>query len=409
MSDCNQPGLLPLPAAQSKMLQSVGAVTGTQCVRLDAALDRILAVEITSPLNVPPHDNSAMDGYALASDQARDSGVLRIVGEALAGHPYAGACGAGECVRIMTGAPIPDGLDAVVMQENTQRDGNRVEIQKWPRIGNSIRRRGEDLALGDCVLAPGTRLGPVQLGLLASLGVAEVSVLRRLRIAVLATGDELARPGQELPPGGIYESNSIVISAMLRRLGYEVRDFGIVADDMTALRAVFAQADTWADAVVSSGGVSVGCADFTRDVLTEMGDVGFWKLAIKPGKPFAFGHLPNSVFFGLPGNPVSATVTFHQLAVPVLRAMQGEAAAVALQLPAVADEPLRKRPGRTDFQRARVVRGEDGRLHASSTGAQGSGILSSLHRANAYLVLERERGDVAKGEPVNVQLLDDCL
>jgi len=400
---------LSLDAAMEEMRSMLRIVGDTEVVPLAAARERILAEDVRSPLNVPAHDNSAMDGYALHSQAGTDGTRLKLVGEALAGHPYGGNCAENECVRIMTGAPMPAGLDAVIMQESTRRDGEWVEICRWPESGNSIRRCGEDLARGQCTLAAGARMGPVQLGLLASLGLTGVKVQRRLRVAVLATGDELARPGDELPDGGIYESNSVVVVAMLQRLGYAVRDCGIVADDPGALRQAFVQADEWADAVVSSGGVSVGCADFTRDVLLKMGQIGFWKLAIKPGKPFAFGRLPNSIFFGLPGNPVSATVTFHQLAVPMLQRMQGERIEPPMMLPAVAAEDFNKRPGRLDFQRACVHPGAQGALLAASTGAQGSGILSSLNLANAYLVLERERGAVKRGEPVSVQFLGPWL
>jgi molybdopterin molybdotransferase len=399
--------------AMAMMLSAVSPVSERETLSLTDALDRILAEPVRASVDVPGHDNSGMDGYALCIRGEAPAGRrFRIVGRSFAGHPFEGTLAPGEAVRIMTGAVVPEGADAVVMQEHTKVDNDEVVLQRDVRLGDHIRKAGEDIRAGEEVLQAGIRLGPVALGVAASMGAAHVKVFRRLKVALLATGDELTRPGEPLPVGGIYESNSVVVGAMLRRLGCEVRDMGIIPDDREALGDAFAQADDWADVVISSGGVSVGEADYTKELLESMGQITFWKLAIKPGKPFAFGQLPNSLFIGLPGNPVSATVTMHQLAVPVLRRMQGEVLQEqqAQHLPrAVLTTSLRKKPGRRDYQRGRLTVDENGRWQVASVGAQGSGILTSLHRANCYMVLPEEAEHPQAGERVTVLPFDRWL
>jgi molybdopterin molybdotransferase len=297
------------------------------------------------------------------------------------------------------------------MQEDATRSGDSVVFAAGVtlREGMNIRRVGEDIREHATVLPAGRRLRVADGGLLASIGLATVTVVRRLRVALVTTGDELQTPGTPLLPGNIYESNSFTLTPMLQRLGVELISMPAVADDLTALRAAFTQADEQADVVITSGGVSVGEADFTCMVLEELGQLDFWTLAIKPGKPFAFGRLSSSWFIGLPGNPVSALVTMHQLAVPLLRAMAGEERPAPLRFNAITLTDLRKAPGRTDYQRAIAKSNAEGQLVVETTGAQGSGVLSSLSQANCYIVLEQERGRVSAGETVTVELFDEWL
>lgn len=349
-----------------------------------------------------------MDGYAVRLADLAAGVPLPVAGKAFAGQPYEGEWPAGHCIRIMTGAPVPPGADAVVMQEETQAGDNGITFLTAPTPGQNIRRRGEDLAQGARVLESGLRLSPRELPLLASLGIANVTVRRPLRVAIFSTGDELKPLGTPLQHGDIYDSNRYGVKAMLSRMGCECLDLGIIPDDPEALRAAFLQADREADALITTGGVSVGEADFTKQLLEELGEIGFWKLAIKPGKPFAFGRLPNAWFFGLPGNPVSAMVTFDQLVQPALARLAGQQFARPHPLQALATEPLKKSPGRLDFQRGILSVGPNG-LEVRSTGSQDSGVFSSLSRANCYIVLEQERGKVAAGETVTVEPFSGLL
>ncbi|WP_421227452.1 molybdopterin molybdotransferase MoeA [Aeromonas enteropelogenes] len=395
-------GLLPLSDALQGMLEQLACCCDTELLPLPEALGRILADDIASPLSVPPFDNSAMDGYAVRLADLAAGTPLIMAGKAFAGQPYQGEWPAGHCVRIMTGAPVPAGTDAVVMQEETRADGEQITFLCQPVPGQNIRRAGSDMAKGACVLCAGTRLTPREMPLLASLGIATVSVRRPLRVAIFSTGDELKPVGTPLAHGDIYDSNRYGVKAMLARLGCDCLDLGILPDNPDLLRAAFIRADQEADVLITTGGVSVGEADFTKQLLDELGEIGFWKLAIKPGKPFAFGRLPHAWFFGLPGNPVSAMVTFDQLVQPALAKLAGQRFERPLQLQAVAAEPLKKSPGRLDFQRGILCQGPNG-LEVRSTGSQDSAVFSSLSRANCYIVLERERGRVAAGETVTVE------
>lgn len=394
--------LLPLNEALQGMLDQLACCCDTEQLPLPQALDRILAEDIASPLSVPPFDNSAMDGYAVRLEDLAAGAPLKVAGKAFAGQPYEGEWPAGHCIRIMTGAPVPAGTEAVIMQEETELEGELVRFISQPRPGQNIRRRGEDMAEGSQVLASGLRLSPRELPLLASLGIATVTVRRPLKVAIFSTGDELKPVGTPLAHGDIYDSNRYGVKAMLARLGIDCLDLGIIPDDPAQLRAAFIQADSEADALITTGGVSVGEADFTKQLLEELGEIGFWKLAIKPGKPFAFGRLPNAWFFGLPGNPVSAMVTFDQLVRPALAKLAGQTWVPPLRIGAVASEPLKKAPGRLDFQRGILSAGPNG-LEVRSTGSQDSGVFSSLSKANCYIVLEQERGRVAAGDTVTVE------
>ncbi|WP_322112348.1 molybdopterin molybdotransferase MoeA [Aeromonas veronii] len=395
-------GLLPLSNALQGMLEQLACCCDSEQQPLPEALGRVLASDIASPLAVPPFDNSAMDGYAVRLADLASGTPLIMAGKAFAGQPYQGEWPAGHCVRIMTGAPVPAGTDAVVMQEETQADGDRITFLAQPEPGQNIRRAGSDIGKGACVLPAGTRLTPREMPLLASLGVATVAVRRPLKVAIFSTGDELKPVGTPLAHGDIYDSNRYGVRAMLARLGCDCLDLGIIPDDPAQLRAAFIRANEEADVLITTGGVSVGEADFTKQLLDELGEIGFWKLAIKPGKPFAFGRLPRAWFFGLPGNPVSAMVTFDQLVQPALAKLAGQHFERPLQLQAIAAEPLKKSPGRLDFQRGILSQGPNG-LEVRSTGSQDSAVFSSLSRANCYIVLERERGRVTAGETVTVE------
>ncbi|MGV8835174.1 molybdopterin molybdotransferase MoeA [Cellvibrio sp.] len=399
MDHCVQPGLLPIEEALARICNQLNPVRETETIGLHAALDRVLAAPIAAPINVPAGDNSAMDGYALRAQDC--TAALNVIGQSLAGHPFTGALDSNQAVRIMTGALVPVGADTVVMQENVQRAGDLITLTQMPEAGENIRRAGEDIKSGSEVLAAGQRLSALDIGLLASLGIAQVTVVRRLRVAILTTGDELLPAGAAPEQGKIYDSNRPLLGALLTRMPIDLIDLGIVADDLPALRNAFTTAMQWADVVISTGGVSVGDADYTKDVLAELGEIDFWKIAMKPGKPFAFGRLGQGWFFGLPGNPVSTAVTYHQLVVPGLRHLAGETISPPQMLSAVAGHALKKQPGRTDFQRG-ILTNNNGVTTVISAGLQSSGVLSAMAQANCYIRLDAERGSVAEGEIVNV-------
>ncbi|MFU9137784.1 molybdopterin molybdotransferase MoeA [Erwinia tasmaniensis] len=402
-------GLISLDDALATMLAQITPVSESETLPLVEAAGRITAADVVSPVNVPPFANSAMDGYALRLADAQ-ADTLTVAGKAFAGVPFSGSWPAGSCVRIMTGAPVPEGAEAVVMQEETERQGEAIRLTGIVTAGQNIRLPGEDIREGDSVLRAGTRLGAAELPLLASLGVPEVKALRRLRVAVFSTGDELQTPGQPLAPGQIYDTNRLAVKLMLAKLGCEVIDLGIIRDDPDALRAAFDQADSIADVTLSSGGVSVGEADYTKRMLETLGEVTFWKLAIKPGKPFAFGRLKNSWFCGLPGNPVSAVLTFYQLVQPLLAKLSGQqTAALPPRQRVKLVGNLKKTPGRLDFQRGILSRNDRGEAEVRSTGPQGSHVFSSFSMANCFIVLERERGSVQDGEWVEIEPFNALL
>lgn len=397
-------GLMPLETALEQMLSRIAPLTDDETLPLLSCFGRVTAGDIVSPLNVPGFDNSAMDGYAVRLADLQGGQPLPVAGKAFAGQPFTGEWPAGSCIRIMTGAPVPAGCDAVVMQEETEQTDEGVRFTASARAGQNIRRLGEDIAQGATVFAAGQRLTAAELPVLASLGVAEVNVVRKVRVAVFSTGDELRLPGQPLGAGQIYDTNRLAVHLMLEQLGCEVINLGIIPDDPDRLRAAFIEADKAADVVISSGGVSVGEADYTKTILEELGEIGFWKLAIKPGKPFAFGKLPQSWFCGLPGNPVSAALTFYQLVQPLLAKLSGNRHPVMpLRQRVRAATRLKKTPGRLDFQRGILARNGDGELTVSTTGHQGSHIFSSFSQGNCFIVLERERGNVEAGEWVEVE------
>lgn len=418
MADCfTAPGLMPFEQAKQTLLDAMPIISETETIEITQADKRVLAVDVTSPLNVPGHDNSAMDGFAIC-----DSGLVegqnveanfKLVGSSFAGAPFDGELKQGECVRIMTGAVIPYGANSVVMQENVDKIenevGKTVTLSQPAKFDNNIRKAGEDIQQGQTLFYTGYQLKAVDIGLLASLGLGQVEVKRKVKVAVFSTGDELKTAGETLSSGDIYESNTQVLTAMLERLNVQVTNLGIIPDDVEKIEQAFIQADQQADIVISSGGVSVGEADFTKDVLDKLGNIDFWKVAIKPGKPFAFGKLANSFFFGLPGNPVSATVTLHQLAIPAIRKMSGAHEKPAMRLPAITTANIRKRPGRMDFQRGIMSVNQNGGIEVQPLGAQGSGILSSVSRANCYIILAAENAGHAAGEMVQIEMFDEVI
>jgi molybdopterin molybdotransferase len=407
------PNALPVAQAQEFIARLVPRVTAVESIALRSSLGRVLARDIVSSIDVPSHDNSAMDGYALRGSDLSSTGdtVLRVAGTGFAGQSFTGAVPAGHCVRIMTGAVMPEGLDTVVPQEFTKTEGdNAVRIPAdIVRAGDNRRLRGEDLARGSSALRAGRLLRPADLGLLASLGQAEVPVYRKLRVAFFSTGDELRSIGEPLPAGCVYDSNRYTIWGMLQRLGCEVIDLGVVRDDPAALRGAFGEAAAGADAVITSGGVSVGEADHTKKIMAELGDVLFWRIAMRPGRPMAIGRINDAVLFGLPGNPVAVMVTFYAFVRDALRTMSGMSEATPPLLRAACITPLRKKPGRTEYQRGIVTRSNDGHWQVAITGSQGSGILSSMSTANGMVVLQHEQGDVAAGDEVDVIPFDGLV
>ena len=390
----------------------VSPVAATESVGVLDAPGRVLARDLVSPLSVPPHDNSAMDGYAFAGAELAAGAVqLEVVGTALAGKAWQGQVGAGQCVKIMTGAIMPAGLDTVVPQEFTQPlpDGRIAIPAGLLQPGDNRRCKGEDLMEGQPALRAGDRIAPAACGLIASLGIAQVEVFRRLKVAYFSTGDEILSLGEAPREGAVYDSNRYTVHGMLGRLGCEVIDLGVVRDDPALLEQAFRDAAERADAIITSGGVSVGEADFTKAMMKKLGDVAFWKIAMRPGRPMAVGRIGEAVLFGLPGNPVAVMVTFLAFVRPALLRMMGAAVTQPVLLKARSTEAIRKKPGRTEYQRGTVTRTAEGRLEVRTTGNQGSGVLSSMVQANGLIVLHHPQGNVAIGDEVDVMMFEGAL
>jgi molybdopterin molybdotransferase len=405
--DGYDPNALRVDKARQAILSCLAPLQEAQTVKVRDALGRVLAQEIVPQINVPAHDNTAMDGYAVRfSDLGAADTRLEELGTALAGRPFKGAVGPGRCVRVMTGAVMPEGTDTVVIQEIVKTEGKAVVIPPGQKAKQNVRYAGEDLKVGVPVLQPGAWIRPAELGLIASLGIAEVKVRRKLRVAFFATGDELASIGDKLKEGEVYDSNRYTLHGMLARLGVALTDMGVVRDDPAALRKAFASAAEKHDVIVTTGGVSVGEADFVKQLMAELGEVLFWKIAMRPGRPMAFGKIGNAFLFGLPGNPVAVMVTFYQFVRDALLYLSGRTDDFAIPLLRVsAAEKIRKVPGRTEYQRGILYRDKD-EWRVRVTGQQGSGVLRSMAQANCFIVLEHERGAVAAGELVQVQLME---
>ena len=420
--DQYDPHALPVHAAQAIVRQWATPLADIERVSLHDALDRVLAEDIVSPIDVPAHDNSAMDGYAFdgaAVISEPGDVTLTVTGKALAGHPFAGTVAAGACVRVMTGAWLPAGCDTVVPQELVTREGETIRFPADALHAGANRRcTGEDLARGSVALHAGRIVRPADAGLLASLGIGDVPVRRRLRVAFFSTGDELRSLGEPLAPGCVYDSNRHTLSAMLRRLNLDTLDLGVVRDEPGALEAALRDAASNADVVLTSGGVSVGEADFTRKLLQTFGDVAFWSLAMRPGRPLAFGRIWSgerpgagrpALFFGLPGNPVAVMVTFYQIVREALLAMAGAMPQPVPLIAAASREAIRKRAGRTEYQRGIAERDTKGQWHVVPTGSQSSGALSSMSEANCFIVLAHEQANIDAGDTVDIMLFDGLV
>ena len=410
MGCCDAPGLMPIEEALSKMLTPIKPITDIIERSLPEALGFVLAEDLRSPMNVPPFDNSAMDGYAVRIADLEQSTTLPLAGKSFAGQPFEGIWPEKTCIRIMTGAKIPTGCDAVIMQENTQVNGNAITFnQDHIKHNMNIRPTGDDIEQGNVVLAQGARLTARDIPMIATLGFSHIKVFRKPKVAFFSTGDELRPLGSQLQDGQIYDSNRYGIKPLIDNFGCEAIDLGIVPDCQETLRNTFISAQQEADVVITSGGVSVGEADYTKDILEELGQIGFWKLAIKPGKPFAFGELDHAWFCGLPGNPVSAVLTMYVLVQPLIAKLAGHTQWKAPEsIPAITKTAFKKGPGRTDYQRG-VYSIVDGKFEVESTGNQSSGAFRSMSLANCFVVLEQDRGNVSVGETVQIQLLNSTL
>lgn len=403
--DDYDPNSLPPPVALAKIMDSLNVIQGTEKVALRSGLNRILAEDMHSTINVPSGTNSAMDGYAVLGSDIPKQGVseLDVIGTSWAGTPFQGELKTGNCVRIMTGAIVPAGADTVIIQENVEREADTIKIDASTRPGDNVRQAGEDIAVGDVILQKGHRINPADLGLIASLGIGEINVCRRLRVAFFSTGDELRSIGEPLDEGCVYDSNRYTLYGMLNNLNIDIIDMGVIVDEKQAVEQAFRDAAKMADVIITSGGVSVGEADYVKETVGKVGKVEFWKVAMKPGRPLAFGTVQDAYFFGLPGNPVSVMVTFYQFVQPALRTLMGQSNTEPLSLKVECASTLKKRPGRIEYQRGIMKQDETGQWQVYKTGAQGSGILSSMSQANCFIILPMESEGVKPGEQVDVQ------
>jgi molybdopterin molybdotransferase len=410
-ADDYDPDSMPVAKARAFIHQFLVPVKGVLRVPVRSALGRVLAEDVVSPVDVPAHRNSAMDGWAMrGADLAAGEATLNEIGTSFAGRPFSGRVDTGQCVRIMTGGVVPEGADTVVMQERAQANGRSITFAAGQKLGQNVREAGEDLRRGSVALARGRIVRPAELGLIASLGVGEVAVHRPLRVAFFSTGDELKGIGTTLAEGEIYDSNRYTLHGMLQRLGCETLDLGVVRDDPQLLERAFEEASGIADVVITSGGVSVGEADFVKGMLGRLGEVVFWKIAMKPGRPLAYGRLAGAHFFGLPGNPVSVMVTFYQFVRDALLVLSGAHPVESVPtFTATCSARLKKVPGRTEFQRGILSRAADGALTVRPTGEQGSGILKSMSDANCFIILGDTVGNVEPGTAVEVQLLEGVV
>ena len=406
------PNSMPVEKAREHIRAFLSPVTTVERLSIRATLGRVLAEDVISPVNVPQHDNSAMDGYAVRfADLKTDAETtLKIIGASFAGKPFQGTLEAGQAVRIMTGAVIPAGADSVVQQERAKASAVQVSVMPLPKKGTNTRSAGEDLRAGEAALKRGQPIRPAEIGMMASLGIGEVAVYRKLRVAFFSTGDELVAVGTPLGPGQIYDSNRYTIYGLLVRLGCEVLDMGVIRDTPEDVEQAFKDAAQSADVVITSGGVSVGEADYVKQVLDRLGEVLFWKIAMKPGRPLAYGKIGNAHFFGLPGNPVAVMVTFYQFVRDALLHLQGQTGTIPLPTQkVVCTSAIKKSPGRTEFQRGILSRDATGQWSVRTTGDQGSGILSSMSQANCFIILPTDQGNIPAGSEVDIQLLEGLI
>ena len=402
---------LPVEEAIQRINAIADVVEDTELVPIRAALERTLADDVFSTINVPSHTNSAVDGYAMAAgDLANDTAKqLTVVGTTFAGQPYKERIQPGQCVRIMTGAKMPVGTDSVIMQEHVLLEGDVIQFNPGHKAGQNVRHAGEDLKIGQVAIPAGKKLTPAELGMLASMGIEKVKVRRKLRVTFFSTGNELRSLGEPLKEGEIYDSNRYTLHGMLSRLQVEINDMGVIPDRPDVMREAFLTASSNADVVITTGGVSVGEADFVKDIIAEIGAVDFWKLAIKPGRPLAFGKINDAIFFGLPGNPVAVMVTFYQFVQPTLRRMMGQTDINQTRFKVTCESSLKKKPGRMEYYRGILSTGTDGRVSVRKAGMQGSGILSTMSKANCFIVLSSDRHSVEPGELVDVQPFEGLI
>ena len=403
--DGYDPDALRVDKAREAIRACIAPLTAGERVLVRKALGRVLAEDIVPQINVPAHDNSAMDGYAVRFSDLEKNNSLIEAGTAFAGKPFAGKVRLGECVRVMTGAVMPAGTDTVVIQEVVKKEGDRILVPQGQKRAQNVRYAGEDLKVGVPVLRAGKFLRPAEIGLIASLGIGKILVRKKLRVAFFSTGDELISIGRKLKAGQIYDSNRYTLYGMLERLGVEILDLGVVRDDPAKLKQKYLFAKSRADVIITTGGVSVGEADFVKQLMAELGEVLFWKIAMRPGRPMAFGRIGKAWLFGLPGNPVAVMVTFYGVVRDALLHLAGRSDGEVPLLTAVASENLRKVPGRTEYQRG-ILFSEGGIWKVRITGQQGSGVLRSMAEANCFIVLEHARGAVQAGENVSVQLFE---
>lgn len=406
-ADDYDPNSLNMDEAVTRIHSMLHPVNAYEQLDIRQALNRVLFENVSSTINVPSHTNSAMDGYAIK--YADKDKTLSVIGNSFAGHPYDGVLESGQAIRIMTGAAIPDGADTVVMQEHVKTHETAIEITHSIKSGENIRQKGEDLKIGDTALSKGRKIIASDVGLLASMGISEVKVSRKLRVAFFSTGDELKNVGEPLEYGQIYDSNRYTLYCMLNQLGCDVIDMGIIPDNKEKIESAFKIAAHNADVLITSGGVSVGEADFVKLTLEKLGKINFWKIAMKPGRPLAVGTIDKSYFFGLPGNPVSAMVTFFQFVQPALRFLMGQSQYENSYQEVKCVSPLKKRPGRVEFQRGILFKDENGKTVVKTTGNQGSHVLSSMSKANCFIILEQDCGQVDVGTTVKVQAFETLM
>ena len=405
-TDCDfDPKSILAPEAQTRILEDINTVAGVETVSLRQAINRVTAEPVTSSVQVPNHTNSAMDGYALRGEDLEDNraGQFEIIGTSMAGARYEGRVDKNQCVRIMTGAVMPHGTDTVIAQERTLVDSGNMRLDGKLRPGENVRQSGEDIDIGDTAIQANVKLGAAQLGLAASLGISEIRVYRKPRVAFFSNGDELRSIGSPLELGDVYDSNRYTLYTMLKEMDVEMLDLGIVPDDPEKIKQALITGSESADMVITSAGASVGDADYVKQLLDEIGEVNFWKVAIKPGRPLSFGKIGGATFFGLPGNPVSVMVTFQIFVKPALRKLAGEKAVTSLNLSVKCQSKLKKRAGRMEYQRGILTLDENGETVVQSTGEQGSGILTSMAQANCFIILSQDSEGVNPGDRVLVQ------
>lgn len=405
------PSSMDAQIAQQHILHSITPVTEIESVPIREALHRVVAEEIRSTINVPSYTNSAMDGYAIRSADIpnKDNKIFMLIGTAWAGRPFDGNVDENECVRIMTGAVMPENSNTVVMQEHIQVNDKQISIDCNQKANQNVRQAGEDIAAGELVFTPGKYINPADIGLIASLGIGEIKVVRKLRVAFFSTGDELVSIGTPLQVGQIYDSNRYTLWSMLTRLGVEINDLGVVRDTPEAVESAFLTAAENSDVVITSGGVSVGDADFVKEALEKLGEVNFWKVAMKPGRPLAFGRIKDANFFGLPGNPVSVMVTFYIFVQAAIEKMMGHEPIPRIQIKAISNSELRKRPGRVEYQRGTYTLSDNGEYIVERTGQQGSGVLRSMSDANCFIFLPMESSGISTGDKVEIWPFDSFI